>query len=227
MDHPCYKCGQSVEDGKAFCAQCGAPQIRVAMPEPAVSSPAGTLPAVDLPAFPMAPSTLSGTLRGSVLSNGVDWRRAFSFCALAALISVIVTSIRLIGPLVAVIGAASLAVLLYYRRNPIPAASARSGAKIGALTGLLSSGVYGVFFAIFVAVLRAGGEFQKQLMEALQQFVTKANDPQVQATFDLLKTPEGLVKMIWGMVGLFLICIAAGGLAGALTGLFLGRRNRS
>ena len=35
MDHPCYKCGHSVEDGKPFCLECGAPQIRVAMPEPA------------------------------------------------------------------------------------------------------------------------------------------------------------------------------------------------
>ncbi len=35
MDHPCHKCGQSAEDGVPFCSHCGAPQIRVAMAEPA------------------------------------------------------------------------------------------------------------------------------------------------------------------------------------------------
>jgi hypothetical protein len=25
MDHPCHKCGHTIEDGKAFCSQCGSP----------------------------------------------------------------------------------------------------------------------------------------------------------------------------------------------------------
>jgi hypothetical protein len=50
----------------------------------------------------------------------------------------------------------------------------------------------------------------------------------VQAAFDQLKTPEGIALMlVFGMVFLFLLSIAAGSLAGALTGSFLGRRNRS
>ena len=50
MDHPCYKCGHSIEDGKPFCSQCGAPQIRVAMPEPSlelVPAGDGAVPALD------------------------------------------------------------------------------------------------------------------------------------------------------------------------------------
>lgn len=227
MDHPCHKCGHSIEDGKAFCSQCGAPQIRVAVAEPAEPANAGNVSASDLSPLSLDPRTISGALRAPAISTGIEWRRAFWFCAVAALFSVVAMSFRVIGPLLAVLGAGVLAVTLYYRRNPAPIASARSGAKIGAVTGLLSSGVSGLFFAIFVALLRAGGEAQKQMTEALQQFASRSSDPQIQATFDLLKTPEGLTKLVWGMVGLFLISVAAGSVAGALTGAFLGRRKRS
>jgi hypothetical protein len=66
------------------------------------------------------------------------------------------------------------------------------------------------------------------MLDALQQAASRSNDPQVQAAFDQLKTPEGIALMlVFGMVFLFLLSIAAGSLAGALTGSFLGRRNRS
>ena len=44
MEHPCYKCGASVEDGIAFCPRCNAPQIRVAGAAPL--APAGATPEV-------------------------------------------------------------------------------------------------------------------------------------------------------------------------------------
>jgi hypothetical protein len=82
------------------------------------------------------------------------------------------------------------------------------------------------FFAIFLAVLQAGGQVRQQMIEALQQVASRSNDPQVQATLDLLVKPENVQKLILGMVGFVLISIAAGSIAGALTGAFLGRRNR-
>jgi thiamine transporter ThiT len=138
----------------------------------------------------------------------------------------VVVSIRLIGPWFALLGAGFLAVFFYYRGNPARIASARSGAIIGAVTGLLSSAVSGFFFAIFVAVLQSGGEIRQELLQRLQEFAARSNDPQVLATFELLKTPEGLTKVALGMVGVFLISIAAGTLAGALTGALLSRRNQ-
>jgi uncharacterized membrane protein YfcA len=117
-----------------------------------------------------------------------------------------------------------LAVILYRRRNP--RVTARSGAQLGALTSALSSAVFAIFFAIFLAVLQAGGQVRQQMIEALQQVASRSNDPQVQATLDLLVKPENVQKLILGMVGFVLISIAAGSIAGALTGAFLGRRNR-
>ena len=228
MDHPCHKCGNSVEDGKAFCSQCGAPQIRVAVPEPAELSAAGNVSATELPAFSLDPPIASGPLSTSALSTGIEWPTALRACAVAALISIAVMALRLMVPLLALLGAGFLAVIFYRYRRPAWRANARSGAQLGAITGLLSSGVFAILSAIVLAVLQAGGEVRQQALEALQQVASRSNDPQMQATLDLLKKPEGLAaKLLLAVVGLFLISIAAGSIAGALTGAFLGRKNRS
>jgi len=224
MDHPCHKCGHSSEDGKPFCSQCGAPQIRVAMPEASAPLAAADVSAADLPVFSLDPAPLSAR----VLSTEIDWSLALRACAIAALISIVVMSLRLTVPPLATLGAGCLAVILYYRRNPSWRVSARSGAQIGAATGLLSAAVFAVFLAILLAVLQSGGQVRQEMIDALQQVASRSHDPQVQATLDLLRTPEGLAaKLILSMVGFLLISVAAGSIAGALTGAFLGRRNRS
>jgi hypothetical protein len=226
MDHPCYKCGHSIEDGKAFCSQCSAPQIRVAMPEPVEPPVGGNIPASEVTAFSLdRPS--QPTLGVHTLSTGIQWPRALRACAVAALISVVMMSLRLMVPLLAVLGAGCLAVILYRYRNPIWRADARSGAQLGAVTALFSAGAVAVLSAIAFAILQAGGEIRQQALDALQQVATRFNDPQMQATLDMLKKPEGLApKLIVFMVAFFLISVAAGSIAGALTGAFLGRRNR-
>ena len=218
MDHPCHKCGHNVEDGKAFCSQCGAPQIRVVLTEPAS---VGSV-AITQPAFDSNPPDLSDALHNSAISNEIDWRRAFWWCAAAAALSLLF--LRVIGPIFAMIGAGALAVAMYYRRRLTRRASAASGAKIGAVVGLLSSGVLGLCFSLTASLLRAGGETQQQMMAALQQFASRAGDPEVQATLDRLNTPEGLNKMVWVMLAFCMFSIVAASLAGALTGALLGRR---
>ena len=86
MDHPCYKCGHSIEDGKPFCSQCGAPQIRVAMPEPLAPAMAEDVSSNDVPAFSLDPPRVLGPLSASALSTGIEWPRALRACAIAALI---------------------------------------------------------------------------------------------------------------------------------------------
>jgi len=224
MDHPCYKCGQSTEDGKPFCLQCGAPQIRVAMPEPEAPPAAGNASSnVSANDAPILPPPLSVP----ALSSGIEWPKAIRACAIAALISILVMTLRLMVPPLAMLAAGCVAVILYQRRSPRWRVDARCGAQLGAITALFSSGVLAVFSAIAFAVLQAGGEIRQQALDALQQVASRSNDPQMQATLDLLKKPEGLAaKLILGMLGVFLVSIAAGSLAGALTGAFISRRNR-
>jgi hypothetical protein len=226
MDHPCYKCGHSVEDGKPFCAQCGAPQIRVAMPEP-VTVVAGNVSSSELPIFAADSPVVPGTLSASAFSSDIVWPRAFRACGIAALISIVLTSLRWVPPLFAMPGAGILAVSLYYRRNPGWRVDGGSGAKIGAVTGLLVAGVFAILFGIFLAVLQSGGEVRQQVIEALQQVASRSNDPQVQASFDLIVKPENMAKLILDVIFVIFFSIAAGSLAGALTGAFLGRRNRA
>ena len=230
MDHSCYKCGHSVEDGKPFCLQCGAPQIRVAMPEPQATAVMGSVLSADTPIFsssPNAPGALSNSASNFELSVAIVWPAAIRTCAIAALIAAVVMVFGLMVPLLAVLGAGFLAVNLYHRRNPAWNVNARSGAQLGAVCGVLFFGIAAVLETLAVALFHTGGEVRQKMLEALQQAASRSSDPQVQAAFDRLKTPEGIALMlVLGLVVLFVISIAAGSVAGALTGAFIGRRKQ-
>ena len=216
-----------MEDGKAFCSQCGAPQIRVAVAEVPSASVATNVSSNSLTPFSLDPPSVPSSLSVSTLATGIQWGRAVRVCAVAALISLVVMSLRLMVPLLAVLSAGCLAVILYRYRNPAWQASARSGAQLGAVTAILSSAVIAIFSAFAFAVLQAGGQGRQQVLDALQQMASRSSDPQVQAALDLLKNPDGLgTKLILAMVGFLLISVAAGSIAGALTGAFIGRRGR-
>lgn len=222
MEYPCYKCGHIVEEGKPFCPQCGAPQIRVAVSEPSGSAsgnPSISSAPVDLPA-------VSNPQYTAASPDSLEWSRALKSCAIAALISVVVMCLRLIFPLVAMLGAGVLSTVFYIRRNPAWRVNARSGAKLGAVTGLIIAGVCGFFLAITVAILQSSA-LRNEMLDALQQVASRSNDAQVQAALELLKQPEGLgAKLIVGMVSFLVISVGVSSLAGAVTGAFLGRRNR-
>ncbi|MGD0986558.1 MAG: hypothetical protein ABR874_02025 [Candidatus Sulfotelmatobacter sp.] len=152
---------------------------------------------------------------------------AIRSCAIAALIAALLMAFGLMVPLLAVLGAAFLAVNLYHRKNPAWLVNARSGAQLGAACGILFFAIAAVVESAAVTVFHTGGELRKKMLEALEQAAARSNDPQVQAAFDRLKTPEGIALMlVFGLIFLFLLSIAAGSLAGALTGAFLGRRKR-
>jgi hypothetical protein len=231
MDHLCYKCGHGIEDGKPFCLECGAPQIRVAMPEPVVTAVAGDVSS-DVssapPIFSLDPPRAPLPLSAAALSGGIDWPRALSACAIAALISAVVMILRLMVPLLAGLGAGFVAVTLYHRRNPAWSVNARSGAQLGAVCGFLFFGISAILKSLDVTLSHTGQQVRQNMLEALQQAASRSTDPQVQAVFERMKTPEGLAAMlIFSLVVLLVVSIAAGSLAGALTGAFLSRRNRS
>lgn len=227
MDHSCYKCGHAVEEGKAFCPDCGAPQIRVVMPEAAIAGNAGNVSSAELPIFPSASSISSGALGTSHLSTDIVWPVAARVCAVSALIAALVMSFGLLVPLLAVLAAGLLAVNFYHRRNALWNVGAGSGAKLGAVSGIFFFAIAAIFEMLAVAVFHIGGTFRQKMLDALQQAATRSSDPQVQAAFDQLKTPEGIALMLtFGILMLLIVSIAAGSLAGALTGAFLGRKKR-
>jgi hypothetical protein len=227
MEHSCYKCGQLVADGKPFCAQCGAPQIRVAVPEPApAAAPSATDSTNIIPALPHAQGLLRDLNVPPIPS--VEWPRALPLCAMAALIAAVIMSLGLMIPLLAALGAGFLAVNLYHRRSAAWAVNARSGARLGAVCGAMFFAIAAVLQTAVMALLHTQGQIREKIMDSLQLAATRSNDPQVQIAFDQLKTPEGIaLMMVLGLLALFVVSIAAGSLAGALTGAFLGRGKRS
>ena len=227
MDHPCHKCGHSIEDGKAFCSNCGAPQIRVAMAEAPATPIVGKVSGAERPVFALDPPVTSGRSPTAGFSTSTEWPRALRVCAAVALVAVVTMSLRLMTPLLAVFAAGFLVVILYRYRNPFWNAGARSGAQLGALTALFTSGVVAILSAIAVAVLQAGGPIRQQALDALQEYIARSHDPQMQANLDWFKNADGLAaKVIVGLIGFLLVSVAASSIAGALAGVFLGRRNR-
>src|SRR5712671_307110 len=131
MDHPCHKCAHSVEDGRAFCSLCGAPQIRVSIPEAPVE-----LIATGGDAFPslvQEPGPGIAVVQSSLLPG--LWSHAMRPCALAAAVAVVLMFLGL-NPFVAALGAGFLAAIFSQRRSPGTAIRPAVAAKLGAFSGL-------------------------------------------------------------------------------------------
>jgi uncharacterized membrane protein YphA (DoxX/SURF4 family) len=219
MEQPCYKCGQAVEEGVAFCPHCAAPQIRVVMAEPA-------------PAFAAASAQDSAALPASqtlpMIALPVQWSRSIKPCALAALAASILMVLGLMVPLIALVGAGFLAVALYRRNNPGVMMGAGAGARLGALCGFLCSLMTGVLGALRVVVLHEGNDVRKFFLDLVQQTAGRYPDPQLQSNFEWMRSPDGLIfMMVFIAIVAALAMVLLGSAGGALGSVILGRRDRS
>jgi len=220
MEQPCYKCGQPVEQGIAFCPHCGAPQIRVVLPEPlplAVAADGAEAGAATLPASHTVP----------VLAIPMRWSDALKPCALAALIATILMMLGL-NPFVAMVCVGFLAVVFHRQKRPEVPVNATNGAGLGVLGGLLWFALSSIFGALVVIFLHQGGEIRTQLIQKIQQTAAQTQDVQVKAMFERLQSPDGLeLLIVMGLILAFISSIVLAGFGGALGGIILGRRNRS
>ena len=221
MDHPCYKCAQVVEDGIPFCAHCGAPQIRVAIPDLSLGTISSGAEAVAQgnPALPGAANLPLPYLP-------ISWVATLQPCALAALISVLLIALGL-NPFVAMLGAGILAVTFSRRRSPEVVLKAGTGARLGAISGLFCFAMSATVEAVVVVVFHKGPEIRNAMLQVIQQAATKSNDPQVAAALEYFKSPPGMtVLLLFALVSAFFAAIILGSIGGSLAGAFLGRHNR-
>jgi len=222
MDHRCYKCGQNVEDGKAFCSQCGAPQIRVAVAE-ALAEPAsageGTVP--------LLPHQVEPGTRGiPSTSFGVSGAAALKACALAASVAVGLTVVGL-NLFVAALGAGFLAVAFTRRRSPGTLIRGRAGARLGALSGLLFFGISASLNLMAVVVLHKGAEIRSEQLDKLQQWATRYPGPGVEPLLDFAKSPNGFaILMAASLIFVLVALVVLGSCGGALAATFWERRDR-
>jgi len=222
MDHPCHKCGHSIEDGKPFCSQCGAPQIRVAVPETlAGATPLGdgSARAFDREVGP----SVSGIPVGSLPVSGAH---ALQPCALAAAVAIGLTVLGL-NPFVAALGTGFLAVAFSRRSSPGTLIPAGAGARLGALGGLLFFATSTVLETLAVAVLHKGAEIRGELLDKVQQAAARYPGPEVQPFLDFVKSPDGFAIMMVASVIFGLVAfVALGSCGGALGAVFLRRHDR-
>jgi hypothetical protein len=223
MDHSCRTCGHKIEDGKPFCAQCGAPQIRVMLPEPPPSlvlERDGAIAAGDSGVTAVLPGVTANSLPES-------WSHDMKPCALAAAIALVLTFLGL-NPFVAALGTGLLAVVFSRRRSPGIVIRPAAGARLGAIGGLLLFGMSTVFETLAVAVLHKGGELRSEMMDKIQQAAARYPGPEVQPFLDFAKSPEGFAFLLVASVIFGLLAfIALGSLGGALGARFTGRRDRA
>lgn len=222
MEQPCYKCGQTVQEGVPFCVHCSAPQIRVAIAEP-VPHPVASPDASTTPA--------SVVLVGSPNSPGIalpmQWSQAIRPCALAALVASLLMMLGL-NPFVAMLSVGFLAVVFYRQRQPGTVITAATGARIGAFSGLLWFAVSSILEALIVLLLHKGPEIRNALVAKIQQAASQTSDPQTLAVFDRFRTPGGLeFLMIVGVIFAFFASIVLAGLGGTLGGAILSRRGKN
>jgi hypothetical protein len=214
MEHSCHKCGHPVEDGVAFCAHCGGPQIRVAVAD---SEPGQSVSGAPAPHV-IASSAGAGVDRSGP-SRVIYWAHGLTAAALAGIIAGVgMMFVGLFG--LWMLAAGFLSVLFYRRRTRGGLLFPLAGARLGAVAGLLG-------FAIFALVTVPTGLFRSMMLEMIRRYASQRSDPQLQALterwLDALKTPEGLAAFL---LGLFVFLVFTSAVGGALGGAILSRRGR-
>jgi len=217
MEHPCYKCGQAVEEGTPFCKYCSAPQIRVVVAEPVVSDAVSpdSIAESETPApGPAAEDTVVLPVRGAHLLKP---------SALAALVAAVLTFLGL-KLLVAMVGVGFLAVVLYRQFLHGAPIRALAGAWLGALSGLFFFGY--VALVSLLAFTFQGAKMRDQFFENAQKWMaSRPPDPQIQAAFEQMKTPEGFAMAMAGACVVLLVLFPVlASLGGMLAAAILGRR---
>jgi MFS family permease len=215
MDHSCYKCGHSIDEGRAFCPHCGAPQIRVSMPEPA----AAAMLSDSLPQVESGASVVHPAVPGF-------WRLNARMAAASAAISALLMFLGL-NPFVAALVAGALAVALLRWRGLQDALPHRAGARLGALSGLFLFCISSLLESLIVLALHKGPEVRAEMLDRMQQVAGRYPGPEVQPFMDFVKSPGGFTFMMFAsLVFGFIAFLVLGSLGGLFGAMLLGRKSR-
>jgi len=207
VEQSCHKCGTKFEEGAAFCPQCNAPQIRVAIGEGLAAEPA--------PIYHLA----SGP------GSGIEWSQGFPAAALAGFAGSVVMLFPFattLGPVV-LAAAGFLAVVLYRRRRPLSQLGPGIGAVLGTLSGTLGFGFLAIPLAVSVTVSHSWEQIHREVLEAVKDAASRSPSPQAQQMVEFCNTPTGFALLIAGSLVLFLLFAGVGG---AIGGAVLRWRNK-
>jgi uncharacterized membrane protein len=221
MQNICYRCGRPIEGQIAFCAACGAPQIRVSTPEQPLDVPEKQPP--DLPhVFPEQPFPPSG---GLALSAGIVWKDFIHAATpLAAFTGIVTVPLAPLG-LFVLLPANLIWAIARYRRNRPLAIRAGQGARMGAVMGVLSFGFFLACFLVTITLWRT--QYRELMIARINEIAAQNPDPQAQQMLQGFATPHGLIVFTAiGLGTIFLIFLVIGMGSGALAVALGKARNR-
>ena len=190
-----------IEDGRPFCPQCHAPQVRVEIASEAAAS--GVTPEADRRAGPDPLHRIALHASSGPSFFRVAWQ--------AGLLGVIA---NIVPYGFGMILTGMLAPLLHHRAGGtrLPTATA---ARLGAMAGGIA---FALTLVLKIVLLGERQQYRDLMMKALERSAANP-DPAVQAALQWLHTPQGFaVALTFGMVGALILCMlvsAVGGLIGA------------
>jgi hypothetical protein len=225
VDHLCYKCQTSIDETLPFCPHCGAPQIRVTVPEEETPSlPNVAAPHVTPSSWPPPPPPYQ--------PNAVQWTIAAKGALLAGVISAILSGIPVVGfgCCLWMLGGGALAVWLYQRRIPGVFVTPGMGMRMGALSGAIGFLVTAVWWVFLFT--KNSQEVRTVFAEQMEKSIARNPDPHAQEVghqiINYMNTPEGLATFFVAglaiMAVIYVVFCAAGGALGA--SMFTRRRNQ-
>ncbi len=193
-----------------FCHKCGKPQYDYPGLETSETSPDAP-PPVEAP--PPAPIPRLEAPADIGFHNRLAVRMGFIAAAVAVLVSMLpIPFVALRLPL-AFIAAGFLAVYLYSRRTG-QVLTARSGARMGWITGIFCFILVSVIFTIAMVAVSSQGGLEKQLEAQLSP-----NDPRWEVVRQALNNPAMIAAMLVLYLMLFFVILTAlpmiGGALGA------------
>src|SRR5260221_600034 len=211
VEQTCYKCHASLPQGKVFCPECGAPLIRVTIPEPAFSP--ATVSDTSVPA------EISNVPKPKIVLPGkVDWTYGLPAATLAGVVASVLMVASRGGFGIGMVATGTLAVVFYRRRDPNANISIWMGAKLGLMSGLVAFAISAAFVAI-VTLFSGMERLRAFLVEIVKQTLVFTSNPDSRQLFEQLLKPEDFRNLVLFylfsfFVG-FLLFSAIGGLMGA------------
>ncbi|MGZ4731416.1 MAG: hypothetical protein ACXVZH_04670 [Terriglobales bacterium] len=204
-----------MEQGTAFCPQCNAPQIRVAVAE--TVPPSGTISESSIPPLP--------AYFGASLGTRIEWSQAWPATALAGLIAALLMITPFAGLGLGMLIGGSLSVVFYRRRVPAARVTPGMGARLGMVTGVLGSGLLAIVLAIRTLLLHRWDSVRQDLIAGVEQAAARNPDPQTHQVVEFLKSPQGVVLLLsMAMITTLVAFVIFSGLGGALGAALLRRR---
>lgn len=157
----------------------------------------------------------------------LQWSQALPAAATAGLVAAISMLLPFGAVGLGILAAGYIAVRLYQRRVAGAMLTSGTGARLGAVAGVLGFVFFTIFTAVEVLVFHAGGELHDALIQAVQQSISRTSDPQAQQALQYLKSPPGLALiMTMGLALMFVIFLLFSSVGGVIGAAHLRRKPR-